>query len=621
MDAWFSRVVWWMFAFIFGITPLLFYPLLKFFPIPNFILQIDPLFTELFEVPKMFWLYLITSVVLLLIGVQSIFRNQLTVLCSVFDRVLGVLILVYILSTIVSIDWYSSVFGYPTRLHGGLLSALCYAGLFWLYRMCVFTQQEVVHHVWIGWISASAVAAFGLVQAWGIDAALWEQDVQARVFSTVGQPNWLAAYLVGVLGIGVWLFWGTTNRAARLCISVTAVLLMGVVVLTRSRSGILGLIVVLMIPALVFLRRVMKTRQISRWGWGLLLIPLCLLFFYRTNFGASETSFIRFAVWKGAIEIFTHYPLLGSGVETFAYAFYMYRPVELLETTEWDFLYNKAHNEFLHVLATMGIVGFVVLCWFSYKYVYFGMQEIKRSPLISQKLQIAGLLGGWVGLSVIHFFGFSTVLSGLLMVWYLVLIQRGVTPTQYQIHIKWVYILSSFAIIVGTLGIIGTVCMGYADALSARAKQAQLRGNLIETIFYQSRAVDLFPINPWYHSDAAFSYAFAARTLKQQGVDPLFIQEYESAAAQHVEQSLRYAPRNTLIVRKAAASFAELAEVDMDSYHAQLLALSERVEELAPTDVKLRMGLIEYYQMVGDTDRAQKLSAELSQLMPQIVYE
>jgi putative inorganic carbon (hco3(-)) transporter len=68
---------------------------------------------------------------------------------------------------------------------------------------------------------------------------------------------------------------------------------------------------------------------------------------------------------KGAWELTKKYPLFGSGVETFAYSYYNVRPVEHNLVTEWDFLYNKAHNEFLNYAATTGFVGSRCLFIFS----------------------------------------------------------------------------------------------------------------------------------------------------------------------------------------------------------------------------------------------------------------
>ena len=74
-------------------------------------------------------------------------------------------------------------------------------------------------------------------------------------------------------------------------------------------------------------------------------------------FKVSESIDIRKIVWKGAVNLGLQYPLFGTGVETFAYSYYFVRPVEHNLTSEWDYLYNKAHNEYLNFFATTGVAG------------------------------------------------------------------------------------------------------------------------------------------------------------------------------------------------------------------------------------------------------------------------
>jgi O-antigen ligase len=76
-----------------------------------------------------------------------------------------------------------------------------------------------------------------------------------------------------------------------------------------------------------------------------------------SDVGGTNSGKIRLIVWRGAIDVFKHNPILGSGVETFAYSYYKYRPIEHNQTSEWDYLYNKAHNEYLNYAATTGILG------------------------------------------------------------------------------------------------------------------------------------------------------------------------------------------------------------------------------------------------------------------------
>src|SRR6185312_15223961 len=51
--------------------------------------------------------------------------------------------------------------------------------------------------------------------------------------------------------------------------------------------------------------------------------------------GGSDSGKIRLFVWEGALAIFRAHPLFGTGVETYAFAYYLYRPAGHNLTSEW----------------------------------------------------------------------------------------------------------------------------------------------------------------------------------------------------------------------------------------------------------------------------------------------
>ena len=100
--------------------------------------------------------------------------------------------------------------------------------------------------------------------------------------------------------------------------------------------------------------------------------------------------------------------MIGAGPETFAQAYYQYRPIEHNQTSEWELLYNKAHNEFLNYLATTGVFGLL-----SYLVLLFFMA---RQMLNTRYLILnTALLAGWVSISVTNFWGFSVVIVQLFL--------------------------------------------------------------------------------------------------------------------------------------------------------------------------------------------------------------
>ena len=143
--------------------------------------------------------------------------------------------------------------------------------------------------------------------------------------------------------------------------------------------------------------------------------------------GSGDTSKIRLIVWRGAINLWQSSPknmLIGTGPETFAYNFLPYRPKELNQTSEWDFLYNKAHNEYIDILVEQGLIGFtaylILLGIFVRQFLSINSKlQITSSKntkykILDTKYLSVALLSGWIGFLVTNFFGFTVVPTALL---------------------------------------------------------------------------------------------------------------------------------------------------------------------------------------------------------------
>lgn len=246
----------------------------------------------------------------------------------------------------------------------------------------------------------------------GYFESCWVQDVQSRVFSTLGQPNWLAALVVILLPIS-WLY-SFKNKWYILL----SVLFFVTLLFTKSRSGLLAFgIEFVIFFTLMFWKE--KSKIVKE--FLILLFTFIVIYFainppHITNnplettsvgpaleVGGTESGTIRKYVWTGAINIFKNYPLLGSGPETFAYTFPKHKPIEHNLTSEWDFIYNKAHNEYLNYLANTGILGLI-----SY------LVLIIVSTVVIYKSKNIALLAGYFSILATNFFGFSVVAVSLL---------------------------------------------------------------------------------------------------------------------------------------------------------------------------------------------------------------
>jgi len=165
-----------------------------FFLVP---LVMTPWNFELFEYNKMMLVYILTILITASWLIKMVFRRRVIFTRTFLDIPLIIFFASQLLSTIFSIDRHTSLWGYYSRFHGGLFSSVSYLLLYYA-LVSNLNREKVFKSLYSLLISATLVSLYGVAEHFGIDAKYWVQDVQNRVFSTLGQPNWLAAWLVAL---------------------------------------------------------------------------------------------------------------------------------------------------------------------------------------------------------------------------------------------------------------------------------------------------------------------------------------------------------------------------------------------------------------------------------------
>ncbi len=155
---------------------------------------------ELFEYNKMMLVYVLTIIITASWLVKMVLQKRIIFARTFLDIPLLIFLISQILSTVFSIDRHTSLWGYYSRFHGGLFSTISYLLLYYAF-VSNMNKQKTLRSLFSVLCSAVLVTAYGVAEHFGIDAKYWVQDVQNRVFSTLGQPNWLAAWLVALIPI------------------------------------------------------------------------------------------------------------------------------------------------------------------------------------------------------------------------------------------------------------------------------------------------------------------------------------------------------------------------------------------------------------------------------------
>ena len=627
---------------------------------------------ELFEFNKMQFVYAGTTIIACLYVARMVIEKRLIWQKHLLNWPLGIFLLSQIISTVFSMHPRTSWLGYYTRLNGGLLSTLTYLVIYLAY-LNNFTARERRYLINVLLISSSLVSLYAIGEHFGqsfscymikgqFDVSCWVQDVKTRVYATLGQPNWLAAYNVTVIGLITVLIlheWSQKKRfLAAYIIPLSLILNFCSLLFTKSRSGIvafgLGLVTTIVfllitwikqeksfisqqviilaltlacffIPALVWgtqytpaLNKILTPAQAQTLDLGL------LAHLQHINTGITDSGDIRKIVWRGALDIWRHYPLFGTGVETFAYSYYAFRPTDHNWTSEWDFLYNKAHNELLNLAANSGTFGllsylsiFGVLAFVAGKYL---LTQKSQADYIAKSYWYIGIISSLVALSVTNFFGFSTVSVQVLLYLFLAIaaslcLEENQVTTHHCVDETWQSITFITITIAGLTLLSQVWKTGYADFNYARCKN-QITRNANEAIERCSLAISLRPHEALYKIDLGNFFAQYAYALIRQ--NPSYAAQAQGlidAGLKVSDLGMALNPNNLNFYKTRYLMFSTLAGLDPE-YWAQAEADLLEARRRSPTDPKL----VYYYGQVkaaqGDQTAARDSYEQAVSLRP-----
>ncbi len=462
--------------------------------------------SELFEFNKMWLAFSLGIIIAVSWIIKSIVKKQFRIQKTPLDIPILLFLFSQLLSTIFSWDRHISVWGYYSRFNGGLLSIILYIFFYYAFVSNFLNRDDGIFKTPVDavkrFLNLSIITAV-IVSLWGIpshfgydptclifrgnlDVSCWAADFQPRVriFSTLGQPDWLAAYLSILLPVSIALFLENFNLKEKLKLNRAAIFYFGSSLIfyidllyARSRSAIIavGISMSILFTAYFYLKR--KEFKIVNFA-GPMLIVLLITFFIGLPFsifnkfsysevmkkisppppaktqtktekpapahigelGGTDSGKIRLLVWKGAIEAWKNNPIFGTGVETFAFAYYKYKSPAHNLTSEWNFLYNKAHNEFLNYLTTTGTFGItaylLMIGWFLYLPLKKLLTRIRKKEQENLLLPVS-LIAGYITILITNFFGFSVVIVNI----YLFLIPAFVLVLENMInHEKQLFI-------------------------------------------------------------------------------------------------------------------------------------------------------------------------------------
>lgn len=353
---------------------------------------------------KNFWFRIITETIFILWVWLAItnpeFRPKLTRLL----QIITLFIFVIFLADLFGSNPYRSFFSNYERMEGFMMLGHLY--LYYIMLSSVFRKRDWMIFFHSTLAASLLVSYIGLLQKMGLKVSL---QGGFRVDSTIGNPTYLAAYLLFHIWILLILMYTFRKKWWALGLYALALLFeLMIVYFTATRGAIIGLVAAgVPLAALVVWQwsRVFRQEQKEKataWPLGRkiaatvlgFVIVLPIVFWLcrntslvqsnqvlrrLTNYSLQEgTVQARFHIWGQSWKGFLERPILGWGQENYYLVFQKYYDPHLWGDEPW---FDRSHNIFFDWLIHTGILGLAA---------YLGIYAVLFRSLIHgiEKIQI-----------------------------------------------------------------------------------------------------------------------------------------------------------------------------------------------------------------------------------------
>ena len=550
-------------------------------------------------------------------------------------------VLTFTLTTITSVLPYPSFWGSLERM-GGLWTFWHYF-LFFVILTSVFTKKEHWQRLFELSIFVGVLSAFyGFGQRTDIQFFVGSGG-RDRIFGTIGNPALFAGYELFIVFLSLMMYFNPKNTQGHKTLYLFAFTVTSIAVLmTAVRGSLLGYAVGLLIFAFLWMRhkrsRIGKIAFRSFISLAFLFVAFSFLFgnsSFVKNSGylsrvtslsfSSPTVQTRFWAWQAGLKGWGESPktiLLGWGPENFNIPFSKNFNPKFFVGAGSETLFYRAHNMFVEILVTMGIIGFL-----AYINIFIAMFASLRKLLKNSDFAVygLGLISAVIAYMVHNSFIFDTSANFIIFfiimgfVSYLSLSQKK----EEALVVKPIVASKSLVNAVGMiLAVLASVLIYKTNILPAKANYATTRAivrswagdfNGAFAKYKESLSYDVPGKYEYRHRLAQYLVGGGGPSLKEERVRDAF--EYTLA---EVETNIKENEIDYLPYLYASRLHIMLGKDDPKSpYNDKALGYSLKALELSPTFIRTYYEIAQAYLNKKDYPKAIEFFQRAVDLNPQ----
>ena len=379
-------------------------------------------------------------------------------------------------------------------------------------------------------LSAFLASLYGLVQVFGLDFLKWQgvaDGLLLRANSTLGQPNFLASYLLLVLPLTFYLVLRSRGFWPRLLFSLFLLAQSAALVFTYSRGAWVGLFLAMLGSVLIYSFK--KNKKI--FSVFLLLVAFGLVGLVFLNKKESvrlpvngdltlarrleslanihqDSMSSRLFYYQAALDLIKNRPLAGYGLDNQAYYFSRYYQPDWAIYEQINRYTDRAHDEWLDVLLTTGCLG--LAAW-----LFFLLLSGRAARLVfisgsrEDKLIAGALAFGLASFYISILFTFFTIVGAVYFWMMAALLFRLSGPEEFRDYrfqirkILGLILIPSFFISILYLIWSVNVENTLADRYYRKAMEAEVRQDFKGALENLDAAIGHHPREPYYRAQLA----------------------------------------------------------------------------------------------------------------------
>jgi len=346
-----------------------------------------------FNVAKLAILILITVGLLPYISKNLIKSNIIGIKLLL---ILSSLIVGLIIAALFTDVKYVAFFGESQRKLG-LLTYLCLTVI--LLSSYIYFNIESTKYIYKAvYFLGSLLSLYAIIQATGKDFVKWNNPYNS-IIGTLGNPNFTSAFfaiLAVLIFARIFLNQGLMFRITN---SILVLVLLLLIIKSNSRQGLVAFFIGATFILCILLNN--KNKVIGKFAiftaLGLLMLTILGMLqigpFASYVYKASVS--IRGYYWRAGIDMFLSNPVSGIGLDRYGAYFKEFRSVEYPLNYGYQITSTNAHNVFIQMFATGGLlvgVPFIALTLFI---AYNGFKSIKKFTGNDQIIFL-GIYGAWL---------------------------------------------------------------------------------------------------------------------------------------------------------------------------------------------------------------------------------